>query len=97
MGRSILAYTERIVRPDELDWQFHQGSHSYSRFHVVAEDEERAASSNHSAVKRHTHAAACHCQFSNTSLEEITSEVITRDVACFLEESVRLVAVAKVG
>ena len=35
MSRSVFSYAESIMRPDELDWKFHQSSHTDSRLHII--------------------------------------------------------------
>ena len=54
MGGAVLADAEGIVRPDELDGKFHQCRQACCRLDIVAEDEERAAGGNHSAMQGHT-------------------------------------------
>lgn len=45
--RTVLAHTERVVRPDIDYMQVHQGSQTHGGFHIVREDEERTARRNH--------------------------------------------------
>ena len=65
--RSVFAYAEGIVRPDELNRLFHQGSHSDSGFHVVGEYEERTAGYDYTSVERHTDTYASHRQFNGSA------------------------------
>ena len=97
MGRTVFTYTEGIVCPDELHGNFHQGCHTYGRFHVVGEYEESSASGDYTAMQCHTDTATCHSQLGNTGLEECTAEVTFLEGMCFLEESVCLVGIGKVG
>ena len=97
VGRTVFTYTECIVCPDELHGQFHQGSHTNGRLHVVREYKEGTACRNHATVQSHTDAAASHCQLSHTSLEECTREVATDNVVRLLQETVSLIGVREVG
>mgnify|MGYP007064540077 CR=1 FL=1 len=45
----------------------------------------------------HTDTATCHSQLGNTGLEECTAEITFLEGMCFLEESVCLVGIGKVG
>lgn len=84
MGRTVFTYTEGIVCPDELHGNFHQGCHTYGRFHVVGEYEESSASGDYTAMQCHTDTATCHSQLGNTGLEECTAEVTFLEGMCFL-------------
>ena len=97
MSWAILADTERVMSPDELDWKLHEGCHSESRFHIVGEYEEGTASGDHASVQGHTDADACHGQLGYTCLEEGTREIAFRESVCFLQEAVGLVRVGEVG
>ena len=61
------------------------------------EYEESSASGDYTAVQCHTDTAASHSQLGNTGLEECTAEVTFLEGMCFLEESVCLVGIGKVG
>ena len=95
--RSVFTYAEGIVRPDELNRLFHQGSHSDSGFHVVGEYEECAAGYDYTSVERHADTYASHRQFGNTGLKECTTEIAFYECMCFLQEAVGLVRIGKVG
>ena len=91
VGWSVLADTESVVGPDELDGEFHKCRHAHCWLHIVREDEECAAGGDDTAVESHTDAAACHGELCNTSLEEGTAEIATYDVVGLLEESIGLI------
>ena len=96
--RAVLANAESVVRPDELHGHLHQGSHSDGGLHVIAEDEERAASRYYASMKHHADAAASHRQLGNTCLQEVSAVVVARDDSrATFQEAVRLVGVAEVG
>ena len=95
--RTVLANAERVVRPDIDHMQAHQRRETHCRFHVVREDEERAAGRNHAAVQRHAVGHAGHRQLRNARLEEFTAEVALRKGFGLLEEAVGLVRIRKVG
>ena len=97
MGRTILTYAECIVRPDELDGQLHEGSHTYGRLHVVREYEESTAGRDDTTMQCHTDTAASHGQLCHTSLEEGTAEVALGESLGLLQEAIRLVRVGEVG
>ena len=97
MGGAVLADTEGVVGPNELDGQLHQGGHADGRLHVVREYEERTAGGDDTAVEGHADAAACHGELCHASLEESTGEVAADNVVGLLEEAVGLVAVGQVG
>ena len=94
--RTVLANAERVVRPDIDHVQAHQRRKTHCRFHVVREDEERAARRNHTPVQRHAVGHAGHRQFRDSSLKEFAAEVALREGLGLLEEAVRLVRVRKV-
>ena len=97
MGRTILANAECVVCPDELNWQLHEGSHTYGWLHIVGEHEECTASWDYTTVKCHTDAAASHGELGNTCLEERAAEVALYESLCLLQEAVGLVGVGEVG
>ena len=97
MRRTVLANAERVVCPDINHVQAHQRRETHCRFHVVREDEERAAGRNHAAVQRHAVGHAGHRQLRNARLEEFTAEVALRKGFGLLEEAVGLVRIRKVG
>ena len=94
VGGTVFTYAEGIVSPDELDGHFHQGSHADGGLHVVAEDEEGAASGYDATMERHTDADASHGQLGHTGLEEGSAEVALGKGVGLLEETIRLVGVA---
>lgn len=69
--RTVLAHTERVVRPDIDYMQVHQGSQTHGGFHIVREDEERTARRNHAPMQRHTVGNAGHRQLRNACLENL--------------------------
>ena len=94
--RTVFADTESIVRPYELNRQFHQGSHADRRFHIIAENEEGAAGRDDTAVERHTDHDAGHGEFRHTGLEELTGEIAFLEGVGLLEEAVGLIRVGEV-
>ena len=94
---SVFADAEGIVRPNELDGQFHKRGHADGGLHVVGEDEEGAHRRDDAAVERHADADAGHREFRNAGLEEAAAEVGARDFRSVFQEAVRLVGVAEVG
>ncbi len=97
VGRTVFADTERVVAPDEFHRKFHEGSHADCGFHIVAEDEERTAGRDDSAVERHTDHDARHGEFGHTGLQELTAEIAFLEGVGLLEESVGLVAITQIG
>ena len=95
--RSVFTYAEGVVRPDELNRLFHQGSHANCGFHVVREYEERTASYDYTSVERHTDTQTGHRQFGYAGLKECTAEITFHECMCFFQEAVGLVRVGKVG
>ena len=83
--------------PDELHGQLHQGSHTNSRFHIVAEYEERAACGNHASMQSHAIDDCGHGQLGHAGMEEGTLEVMTCERPGDLEERVGLVRICQVG
>ncbi len=68
VSRSVLAYAEGIVRENVLHRQFHKRRHTQSRFDIVAEDEESAASADTSAMKGDAVDCGGHSQLGHTGL-----------------------------
>ena len=97
MGRTVLAYAEGVVCPDELHRQLHEGSHADGGLHVVGEYEEGAAGGDDAAVEGHADAAAGHRQLSHAGLEEGAAEVAGLEGVGLLQEAVGLIGVAEVG
>ena len=91
VSRSILTYTECVVSPDELNWELHESCHTNYREHILAEYEECTASWDNTTVESHTYTATCHCELSNTCLEECTREVACLESVSLLEEAVSLI------
>ena len=63
VSRPIFAYAECIVSPYVFDRNFHEGSDACGGFHVVAENEECAASANHAAMQCNAVDDGCHGKF----------------------------------
>src|SRR5574344_352824 len=97
MCRSVFSYTESIVRPNELHRNFHQSSHTQSRFHIVREYEESSASRNDTTMQSHTDATASNRQFRNTSMKKGTREIVGSKSMRFLQEAVRLIRISQIG
>ena len=97
MSRTVFAYTECVVCPNEFHRNLHQSCHTYGRFHIVREYEECTASSNDTAVEHHTDAAAGHGQLGYACLEKRTAEITGSKGVCLLQEAVGLIRIGKVG
>src|SRR5574344_2857721 len=91
MSRAIFTHTECVVSPDELDWKFHKGCHTNSRFHVVRENKESTACRDDTSVESHTDAAASHSELCHTCLEECSREVTLCECMSLVQETVCLV------
>ena len=91
VGGAVFAYAEGVVRPDELHGHFHQRGHADGGFHIVGEDEERAARGDDTSMQCHADATAGHGQFGHAGLEESTAEVAFCEGVRLLQESVGLV------
>ena len=95
--RAVLAYAERVVRPDIDHVQVHQCREADGRLHVVREDEEGAAGRNHAAVQCHTVHDAGHRQLRHAGLEEFAAEIALREGFGLFQEAVGLVRIRQVG
>ena len=93
----VLANTERVVSPDKLHWKSHQRRQAHRGLHVVAEHEERATCSHHSAVQGDSIHYRRHCQLCHTAVQECACEVVTLKRAGLLQECIGLVAIGQVG
>ena len=97
VGRTVFADTESVVRPDEFHRQLHKCRHTYRGFHIIAEDEERTACRDDSAMQRHTDHHTSHRQLAYTCLQELTAEIAFLEGVGLLEETVGLVGVREVS
>ena len=77
--------------------QAHQRRKAHGGFHIIGEDEERAADRNHASVQRHAVHHAGHRQFRDARLEEFPGEIALRERLGLFEETVGLVRIRKVG
>ena len=50
VGRTVFAYAESVVAPNELDRYLHQCRHTHGGFHIVAEHKESTTSRDDTAV-----------------------------------------------
>ena len=91
VGRTVLAYAESIVAPNELDRNLHQCCHTHGGFHIVAEHKESTAGGDDTAVQCHTHAYTSHRQLAHAGLQESTGEITFGKGFALLQEAVRLV------
>ena len=91
MGRTIFAYAESIVCPNELNRNLHKGCHTDGGLHIIREDKECAASGDNTSMQVHTNAYASHGELAYACLEEGTTEIVGGDVVCLLKEAVGLI------
>ena len=95
--RTVLAHTERVVRPDVDHVQPHERRETHRGLHVVREDKEGAAGRDHAAVQRHAVHHAGHRQLRDARLEELARKVAPREGPGLLEVTVGLVRIGEVG
>ena len=85
------------MREHVLDRQAHEGGHTDSGLHEVAEHEERGANREQALLQRDTVHDGAHREFRDTHLHERALEGVRAEDARLVEERLRVVGVGEVG
>ena len=97
MGGAVFSDAEAVVAPYIFHGQLHQGGHTHGWFHVVAENEERAAGGDYASVCHDAVHDGGHGQLADSGVEECSREIAVGKRVGVAEESVGLVAVGEIG